>query len=48
MILPYSSLACAVVTTVLLAMTIYAGRWWEMKMMTNLIDKEIGKTEGNI
>ena len=32
----------------LLAMTIYAGRWWGMKMTTNLIGKEIGRTEGNI
>ena len=46
-ILPYSPLACAVVTTMLLAVTFYSGRWWGMKMM-KLIEKEIEKNEGNL
>ena len=44
-ILPFSPLACALVTTMLLALTFYAGRWWGMKMTMNLIEKEIGKNE---
>ena len=46
-ILPFSPLACAVVTTMLLAVTFYSGRWWGMKMM-KLIEKEIEKNDGNI
>ena len=40
-ILPFSPLACALVTTMLLAVTFYAGRWWGMKMTMNLIEKEM-------
>ena len=40
-ILPFSPLACALVTTTLLAVTFYAGRWWGVKMMMNLIEKEM-------
>ena len=47
-ILPFSPLACALVTTMLLAVTFYAGRWWGMKTTMNLIEKEIEKNEGNL
>ena len=47
-ILPFSPLACALVTTMLLAVTFYAGRWWGMKMTMDLIEKEIEKNEGNL
>ena len=47
-ILPFSPLACALVTTPLLAVTFYAGRWWGMKMPMHLIEKEIEKKEGNL
>ena len=47
-ILPFSPLACALVTTMLLAVTFYAGRWWGAEMMMNLIEKEIEKNEGNL
>ena len=46
--IPFSPLACAVVTTMLLAVTFYAGRYWGMKMTINLIEKEIEKNEGNL
>ena len=46
--IPLSPLACALVTTTLLAVTFYAGRWWGMKMTMNLIEKEIEKNEGNL
>ena len=41
--IPFSPTACAVVTTTMLAVTFYAGRWWGMKMTMNLIEKEIEK-----
>ena len=47
-ILPFSPLACAVVTTMLLAVPFYAGRWWGMKMTMNLIEKEIQKIDRNL
>ena len=47
-ILPFSPLACALVTTMLLAVTFYAGRRWGMKMTMNLIEEEIEKNEGNL
>ncbi len=46
--IPYSPLACAVVTTIVLAVTFYAGRWWGMKMTINLIEKEIEKNDENL
>ena len=47
-ILPFSPLACALVTTMLFAVTFYAGRRWGMKMTMNLIEEEIEKNEGNL
>ena len=46
--IPFSPLVCALVTTMLLAVTFYAGRWWGMKMTMNLLEKEIEKNEGNL
>ena len=46
--IPFSPLACAVVTTILLAVAFYVGRWWGMKMTMNLIEKEIEKSDGNL
>ena len=46
--IPFSPIACAVVTTMMLVLTFYAGRWWGMKMTINLIEKEIEKNDGNI
>ena len=45
-ILPFSPVACALVATMMLVLTFYAGRWWEMKMTMNLIEKGIGKLDG--
>jgi hypothetical protein len=47
-ILPLSPFACALVTTLMLIVTFYSGRWWGMKMTINLIEKEIEKNDGNI
>ena len=44
-ILPLSPIACAVVTTMVLAVTFYAGRWWGMKMTMNWIEKELEKND---
>ena len=46
--IPFSPLSCAMMTTMMLAVTFYAGRWWGMKMTMNLIEKEIEKNEGNL
>jgi hypothetical protein len=47
-ILPFSPLACAVVTTTMFALTFFIGRWCGMKMLMNLIEKELEKNEGNV
>ena len=47
-ILPFSPTACALVTTMVLAVTFYSGRWWGMKMTINLIEKELEKNDGNL
>ena len=39
--IPFSPIACVLVTTTLLAVTFYTGRWWGMKMTMNLIEKEM-------
>jgi len=44
-ILPLSPTTCALVTTSILIMTFYAGRWWGMKMTMNLIEKELEKND---
>jgi hypothetical protein len=41
MILPFSPLACAVVTTMILALTFFVGRWWGIKWMINRIEEEM-------
>ena len=46
--IPFSPTACAVVTTMVLAVTFYSGRWWGMKMTMNWIEKELEKNDGNI
>ena len=42
-ILPFSPTACALVTTMLLSVAFYAGRYWGMKLTINLIKEEIAK-----
>ena len=44
-ILPFSPTASALVTTMVLAVTFYSGRWWGMKMTMNLIEKEIREND---
>jgi hypothetical protein len=44
-ILPFSQIACALVTTMVLAVTFYSGRWWGMKMTMNRIEKELEKND---
>ena len=44
-ILPLSPIACALVTTSILIMTFYSGRWWGMKMTMNWIEKELEKND---
>lgn len=41
--IPFSPTACAVVTTMMLALTFYAGRWCGIKWMMNFMEKEIEK-----
>ena len=41
MILPISPLACAVVTTTMLVLTFYVGRWCGIKWMINRIEEEM-------
>ena len=42
-ILPFSPIACAVVTTMVLVLTFYAGRWCGIKLVMNRIEKEMEK-----
>ena len=39
--LPFSPLACAVVTTTMLVLTFYVGRWWGIKWMINRLEEEM-------
>ena len=41
--IPFSPIACAVVTTMMLVLTFYAGRWCGIKLVMNRIEKEIEK-----
>ena len=41
--IPFSPIACALVTTMMLALTFYAGRWCGIKLVMNRIEKEIEK-----
>ena len=48
-ILPLSPIACALVTTSILMMTYYSGRWIGIKTVMNAIEKEIReRDEGNL
>ena len=42
-ILPFSPIACAVVTTTMLVLTFYAGRWCGIKLVMNRIEEEMEK-----
>ena len=46
--IPLSPTACALVTTMMLAVAFYTGRWWGIKITMNLLEKEIEKNEGNL
>ena len=41
--IPFSPIACAVVTTTMLVLTFYAGRWCGIKLVMNRIEKEMEK-----
>ena len=41
--IPFSPIACAVVTMTILVLTFYAGRWCGIKLVMNRIEKEIEK-----
>lgn len=43
--LPFSPLACAVVTTTILFITFYIGRWYGMKKVMSYIEKEMKNYE---
>ena len=42
-ILPLSPIACALVTTMMLVLTFYAGRWCGIKLVMNRIEEEMEK-----
>jgi len=44
-ILPLSPIACALVTTSILIVTFYSGRWSGIKTTINLIEKELEKND---
>jgi hypothetical protein len=44
-ILPFSPTACALVTTTMIALTFYAGRWCGIKLVMNRIEEEIEKND---
>ena len=41
--IPLSPTACALVTTMMLVLTFYAGRWCGIKLVMNRIEKEMEK-----
>jgi hypothetical protein len=43
--IPFSPTACAVVTTMMLALTFYAGRWCGIKQVMDYIMKEVEKND---
>ena len=43
--IPFSPLACAVVTTMFLAVTFYVGRWIGIKKVMNRIEEEMKEYE---
>ena len=44
-ILLLSPIACALVTTSILIVTFYSGRWWGMKMTMNCIEDKMKEYE---
>jgi hypothetical protein len=44
-ILPLSPIACALVTTSILIVTFYAGRWWGIKTVTDFMEKELRQND---
>ena len=44
-ILPFSPIACALVTTMSLIVTFYVGRWCGIKTVMNFMEKEIEKND---
>jgi len=42
-ILPFSPIACAVVTTMMLVLTFYLGKWCGIKLVMNRIEKVMEK-----
>ena len=42
-ILPFSPIACAVVTTMMLVLTFYLGKWCGIKLVMNRIEEEMEK-----
>ena len=43
--IPFSPTACAVVTTTMLVLTFYVGRWCGIKTVMNFMEKEIEKND---
>ena len=41
--IPFSPIACALVTTMMLVLTFYAGRWCGIKLVMNRIEEEMEK-----
>ena len=41
--IPFSPIACAMVTTMMLVLTFYAGRWCGIKLVMNRIEEEMEK-----
>ena len=41
--IPFSPIACALVTTMMLVLTFYAGRWCGVKLVMNRIEEEMEK-----
>jgi hypothetical protein len=44
-ILPLSPIACALVTTSILIVTFYVGRWCGIKTVTDFMEKELEKND---
>ena len=43
--IPFSPIPCAVVTTTMLALTFYLGKWCGIKQVMNRIEEEMEKEE---
>jgi hypothetical protein len=43
--IPFSPTACAVVTTMMLALTFYLGKWCGIKQVMDYITKEVEKND---